>query len=94
MIQIDNEKLERVLYEVLSKMYTADPGEDLYLIVEDIDVYPDEDNIKNYSYFVKGRYGREGSSNDFCEQFKIQLEQEWSWDFIAGYFRRVLEVVA
>lgn len=86
MIHLDNDKLERVLFEVFKKEFSCSNG--AYLVIETVEFdisFDDEGKDNNYLYNVKGRYGVEES---WQRQFDIMLSTEWSWDFIAGYFCR------
>lgn len=84
---IDNNKLEEKLYEVVASIYTS---EHTYLVIESLEEYIDEDNENKFSIFIKGRYGRE-KENAFCEHFEIQIQPEWTYEFIEGYFCRYIE---
>ena len=86
MIRLDEEKLEKVLLEVLNKEYSY---AEVYLNLEDINfdvINKKEDNP--YRCLVKGSYGWKDHWNRVME---FWIDVDWSWDFIAGYFACYVE---
>ena len=96
MINIDNNKLEKVLLEAVKKQYAEIENHELYLVIENLDVDTEEFEDNDYTYTIEGRYGREylsegDSEREFYKRFSFLVNSTWSWDFIAGYFTRVME---
>ena len=88
MITIDNEKLIEKLAETCINYYH---WEKPYFIVSEITVtFPDE-TITNYVLFIKGRAGDDENRQDTEISFEVTLNPKWSYDFIQGYFQRVIE---
>lgn len=86
MIIEEKNKLEKALIDAL-KYYWGENN--LYLVIEDITFHFDYEDDNDYTYSIKGRYGREVEEENlsFNNSFKLEfLDKKWSLDFIKGYF--------
>ena len=91
MIQLDNEKLQKVLKQVALKGYDwIEDKDNFYLDITEINFdFILSDEGKDYS--VIGCYGYASDSDrKFSREFDILLNTDWTWDFIAGYFTAYL----
>lgn len=94
MIQIDNEKLEKVLKQVALKGYDwIEDKENFYLEIHEIDFdFTLSDDGKDYN--VIGCYGYHSDSDrQLNREFNMILNTDWSWDFVAGYFAAYMTLV-
>jgi hypothetical protein len=89
MININEQELEQKLLDAYNNLYGNNI--DNYLVIETIsfqlDDYDETIEKINYNYFLTIRCG----NKEKCIHTLLLLNTEWSYDFIQGYFTRILE---
>ena len=88
MITIDNEKLIEKLAETCINYYH---WEKPYFVVSEVTIMFPDDDINNYFLTIAGRAGGDETRQDTEISFEVTLNPKWSYDFIQGYFQRVIE---
>lgn len=92
MLKIDQFELYNTLFKTLKKFYLGD----LYLVIESIEFYLDEDesdsvlSLNAWGYTVKGRYGRETGEPKLNENFSLDLNVDDSFENISGKFDNLI----
>ena len=92
-IKINLSTLERVLAEVVEKSY-AHLGK-TYLVIEELKVQTEEldetsAELFKFDYFIVGRYGVEEKKD---KRFEFLASSDWDYNFLAGYFTRIIDEV-
>lgn len=89
MLQLDIEKVNRVLKQVIENLYPwIKDKENIYVSINSVEFdFAIDDTGK--IYVINGCYGYRPTTNElkaFENDFNCLFDTSWSWDFLAGYF--------
>ena len=93
MLQLDIEKLNRVLKQVIENLYPlVKYKENIYVSINSVEFdFAIDDTGKTYA--ISGCYGYTPTTTElkaFGRDFNCLFDTSWSWDFLAGYFTATL----